>query len=171
MECVAMSNTVEFLSLVAEHQATVWRYLRMLGCEPNMTDDLTQDTFLAVYERPFDNRGRAAAAKYLRTVARNLFLKSLRGKNELLTGSLEEAEAAWGDLVPNESSEDWIDALRTCIEKLELRARRAIQLRYHENQGIDQITKALDTSDDGVKSLLVRAKKSLRLCVEKRVQQ
>ena len=41
-------------------------------------DDLTQETFLCVYRRPFVERSPAATAAYLRTVARRQLLMSLR---------------------------------------------------------------------------------------------
>ncbi|HEX7449919.1 MAG TPA: sigma factor, partial [Pirellulales bacterium] len=56
--------------LIEEHQAGVWRYLRVLGCNAAEAEDLTQDTFLAVLEKPFHDYQRAATAAYLRQVAR-----------------------------------------------------------------------------------------------------
>ena len=64
--------------LVRRHQAAVWRYLRFLGCDPAQADDLTQETFLAVLEKPFEQRCDTATAAYLRTVARNRFLAVMR---------------------------------------------------------------------------------------------
>ena len=39
--------------LARRHQAGVWRYLRLLGCAPDLADDLVQETFLQVLRRPF----------------------------------------------------------------------------------------------------------------------
>ena len=46
----------QLADLVRQHQAGVWRYLRFLGCDRPLADDLTQETFLAVLETPFDIR-------------------------------------------------------------------------------------------------------------------
>ena len=60
--------------LIEQHQAGVWRYLRALGCNATEADDLTQETFLAVIQKPFEDYNSAATAGYLRKVAHNLFI-------------------------------------------------------------------------------------------------
>ena len=40
---------IDLASLVTLHQAGVWRYLRALGCDASLADDLTQDTFLEAW--------------------------------------------------------------------------------------------------------------------------
>src|SRR5437867_2915957 len=64
--------------LVRDHQAGLWRYLRVLGCTASQAEDLTQETFLAVLQKPFQEFSTRATAAYLRQVARNLFISSRR---------------------------------------------------------------------------------------------
>lgn len=52
-----------FARMVHEHQAGLWRYLRYLGCEPALAEDLVQEVFLAVWQRPFEDRGPADAVR------------------------------------------------------------------------------------------------------------
>ena len=93
----AISPAMDLASLINSHQAGVWRYLRVLGCSAAEADDLTQETFLAVWQRPFQQYSAAATSAYLRTVARNLFLTARRrGSKQVPLGELEELEAAWG---------------------------------------------------------------------------
>ena len=47
------ASPLDVARLVREHQAGVWRYLRVLGCPATEAEDLTQETFLAVLTRPF----------------------------------------------------------------------------------------------------------------------
>ncbi|HRJ79073.1 MAG TPA: sigma-70 family RNA polymerase sigma factor, partial [Planctomycetota bacterium] len=65
-------------ALIVAHQAGVWRYLRYLGCDRAQADDLTQETFLQVLRHGFEQRGERETAAYLRKVARNCFLMSVR---------------------------------------------------------------------------------------------
>ena len=58
-----------FVGLIQAHQASVWRYLRFLGC------DEAQETFLAVWAKPFEDRGAAAAAGSLPYPDRREFLR------------------------------------------------------------------------------------------------
>ena len=78
MATVVTKQPRELSDLVQAHQAGIWRYLRFLGCEAAQADDLTQETFLALHARPPADRSAEATSAYIRTVARNLFLMSLR---------------------------------------------------------------------------------------------
>ena len=52
MRTLDMLDRNAITRLVKEHQADLWRHLRMLGCDPAQADDLTQETFLTVMEKP-----------------------------------------------------------------------------------------------------------------------
>jgi RNA polymerase sigma-70 factor (ECF subfamily) len=64
--------------LIETYQAGVWRYLRALGCEAALAEDLTQDTFLAVMQRPFQEVNPAATSAYLRKTALNMLISHER---------------------------------------------------------------------------------------------
>ncbi len=57
-------NGPDAAAFIAKHQEGVWRYLRAIGCDSNLADDLTQETFLAVLRRPFEWVNDAASAGY-----------------------------------------------------------------------------------------------------------
>src|SRR5688572_23610575 len=85
--------------LIEHHQPGVWRYLRALGCEPTLAEDLTQDTFLAVLQKPFQDYNPAATAAYLRRVAYNLFISYQRRAGKVTTveniEDLEQQFSQW----------------------------------------------------------------------------
>src|SRR4051812_1589780 len=82
--------------LIADHQVGIWRFLRALGCEPSLADDLTQETFLAVLERPFAEINQAATSSYLRTIARNLLVSYHRKNGRVtLADNLDEVANEW----------------------------------------------------------------------------
>jgi RNA polymerase sigma-70 factor (ECF subfamily) len=80
--------------IVQQHQAEVWRYLRYLGCSAELADDLTQETFLQYLRAPYEERCAAARSGWLRTVARNLYLRSFR-QPAVTVRELEEGDAVW----------------------------------------------------------------------------
>ena len=151
--------------LVREHQAGVWRYLRVLGCPAAEADDLTQETFLAVLTKPFQDYNRQATAAYLRQVARNLFISSRR--RAVSAVELDEAEAAWLRWAVKDDGAELIAALRSCLESLTERVRQALELRFARGQSRAEIAAALGLSEAGAKNLLQRAKQHLRECVER----
>ena len=58
----ATSAPFDLAGMIRQHQAGVWRYLRVLGCDSAGADDLTQETFLAVLQKPFQDYNPAATA-------------------------------------------------------------------------------------------------------------
>ena len=82
--------------LIETYQAGVWRYLRALGCESALAEDLTQDTFLAVLQRPFQDINPAATAAYLRKTAFNLFISHQRRAGKVTAvEDVEELDRTW----------------------------------------------------------------------------
>jgi RNA polymerase sigma-70 factor (ECF subfamily) len=181
-----MSTGLDLVKLIMTHQAGVWRYLRMLGCEPAEADELTQETFLAVMQRPFDDYHPTATAAYLRTVARNLFIsaerRAARGLAPVQMSALEldAVDRAWTRLGTSRWGTDpdgaqdgfsrMLEALRACLESLTDRARQALDLRFRDKASRASIAASLGLSEDGAKNLLQRSKEQLRVCIERKMQ-
>jgi len=165
---VAASREFDAARLIREHQAGVWRYLRVLGCSPSQAEDLTQDTFLAILQKPFQEINRAATAAYLRRAARNLFISSQRrAARSASTAELDEIEKAWTRWAANDDGEDLLAALQKCLETLTGRARQALELRFRDGCSRADIAAKLGLSEDGAKNLMQRAKQHLRTCIER----
>ncbi|MCZ6597897.1 MAG: sigma-70 family RNA polymerase sigma factor [Planctomycetota bacterium] len=157
-------------ALVRTHQGAVRGYLVVLGCPPHLVDDLVQEVFLAVLRSPFEDRGRTSTSAWLRTVARNLFLKAMsRERRQPPAGDLALAEAAWEEFERDDGGESYIAALRSCMAGLKEDVRTALELRYRERMRRSAIAHQLGLSEAGVKSILVRAKKRLRACIERKL--
>lgn len=171
--------------IIHEHQAGVWRYLRVLGCNEAEAEDLTQETFLAVLEKPFQVYERAATAAYLRQVARNLLIGSRRRASrggvtmrnmgeanvgEMNVAEMDAAEAAWLRWSGHDDGAERLAALRRCLETLTSRARQALELRYGQQASRAAIAAALGLSEDGAKNVLQRAKQHLRVCIDKETE-
>jgi len=157
----------DLAGLVRTHQAGVWRYLRFLGADETLADDLTQDVFLAVFRKPFVEHSAAATAAYLRTVARNLFLMSARKRRRQPTiEQLDLADEVWERLSGRDRADAGLAALGDCVEALEGRARQAVEMFYRHDRSRAEIARELEMSDDGVKSLLRRTRELLRKCME-----
>ena len=159
--------------MVRRHQAGVWRYLRMLGCDGATADDLTQETFLRVLgQKNFVQYSDAATSAYLRRTARNLMISMARRSSRVrLTDSVGILDEVWNrwagaDLTGDEAAE----ALRNCFERLTERAQLALRLRYTDEASRAAIGKALGITEHGARNLMQRAKQQLRQCVKSRLQ-
>lgn len=165
------SAGLDVAGLIKNHQVGVWRYLRVLGCSPTEADDLTQDTFLAVLQRPFKDLGPAATAAYLRKAARNLFLTSKRRNARWATlAELDELEAAWSRWAADDGGHQLLAALEHCLTTLAERARKALEMRFREGRSRSEIAAGVGLSEDGAKNLLQRSKHHLRECIERRMR-
>jgi RNA polymerase sigma-70 factor (ECF subfamily) len=164
-----ISSTTGFdpVRLIQEHQVGVWRYLRVLGVEASQADDLTQETFLKVLEKPFDDYNPQATAAYLRRVAHNLFISAQRRLGRItLVENIEEIDAGWEQWSGEDDGQMRLDALKVCLDGLTDRARWALEARFRDKLPRKNIADELSITEHGAKNLMQRAKKQLRDCVE-----
>ncbi len=165
------SAEADLTALVTLHQNGVWRYLRALGCDASLADDLTQDTFLEVMRRPFVQYNERATAAYLRRVAHNFFISRRRRDGRMtVTENAEALEESWMRWAGFDSGDRSIEALTGCFEQLTERAKLALRLRFAEDSSRQSIAESLGISEHGAKNLMQRAKNQLRECVEKKLQ-
>jgi RNA polymerase sigma-70 factor, ECF subfamily len=171
VEAPTPSGPLDLAGLVQAHQTGVWRYVRFLGADRSEADDLTQETFLAFARSEFAERGDRQTVGYLRVVARNQLLALRRKQNrEISTVELEAADTVWAAAAGSDGSlNEYLDALRECVEQLEGRSRRAVDLQYRDNAGREVIAAELEMKPDGVKTLLRRTRQVLRDCVERKL--
>jgi len=156
--------------LIETHQAGVWRYLRALGCDAALADDLTQDTFLRVLQQPFQDYSPAATAAYLRRAAYHLFISTQRRAGRVVSlDDLDAIDNSWTRLAGEDSGEELLGALRECLEQLTERARLALEMRFRDERSRAEIAAKLSLSEDGAKNLLQRAKERLRDCLEGKI--
>ncbi len=158
--------------LIRTHQTGVWRYLRMLGCEASLADDLTQETFLKVLRRPsFTQHSDAATAAYLRKTAHNLLVsvhrKGGQRRTSFTNDPLDEVWFRWagqdlsGDLA--------VDTLRECLAALTERAQLALKMRFADDSSRTAIADALHITEHGARNLMQRAKQQLKECVQQKL--
>lgn len=156
--------------LIRQHQEGVWRYLRSLGCEASLAEDLTQETFLIVLQKPFQDYDPAATSSYLRTVARNLWIShQRRAKRVVLTEQVEQLDRAWEEWAPSGDADEAVDALTECLKRLTERARWALERRFRDKASRQAIAEGLGITEHGAKNLMQRAKAALRDCVENKL--
>lgn len=157
--------------LIETYQSGVWRYLRTLGCEPALAEDLTQDTFLAVLQKPFQDYNPSATAAYLRRVAYNLFISYQRRSGKVTAvENIQELEEQFTEWAGDDGGEAAVDALRECLQKLSDRARWALEMRFRDDLARNDIADKLEITEHGAKNLMQRAKQQLRECIERKLK-
>jgi RNA polymerase sigma-70 factor (ECF subfamily) len=103
---LAAEDTAAFEQLVRRHQSRVRNWLRQLTRDPARADDLSQETFIRVWQRlrTFDGRGKLVS--WIMRIAFNCFLQARRRhdvgaamaalgpKDDAVVPSLESPDAA-----------------------------------------------------------------------------
>jgi RNA polymerase sigma-70 factor, ECF subfamily len=145
----------------------VRRYLRFLGAERDVVDDLVQEALLAAL-RSFGPGG--APLPWLLTTARNLRAQHLRrlGRRREIA-DLDRLEAAWHEQARPDGGDAQRDALAACLEQLPERTRAALVHRYRDGASRHTIATAIGIGEEGVKSLLARARALLADCMQRRL--
>ena len=70
-------------TLWRDHGVDLQRFLRVLGATRTEAEDAVQEAFLQAIRTPPEQREGVEIAAWLRTVAKNVFLKSLRRTRKL----------------------------------------------------------------------------------------
>ncbi len=137
-------------------------------------EDLTQEVFLRVYKSGLSYKPQSKFQTWVFTIARNLSLNELR-RNKYKTVSLDATFSSDdGELKrqvedPNSASPDdevlrreKAAAVKAAIDGLPENQRVAVLLRRYEQFSYEEIAQTMNVSSKAVKSLLSRARESLK---------
>jgi RNA polymerase sigma-70 factor, ECF subfamily len=163
--------TPKIEQIVHDHQRDLWRFLIALGCRPTEAEDLTQETFVAVFRGGFEYRGRGETAAYLRKVAKHRFISSVRQRKRApVVRNLDDVDEEWALYAGECEGDRRVELLKHCLQILGERARAGLDLRYRAELSRAEIASRLHMKETGVRTLLDRARKALRECVQRKLK-
>lgn len=158
-------------AFVRMHQRMLFRFARTLGASSPTAEDFVQDAFLAALHKEIERLPPSEAALWLRGAVRNLWRMHLRSQRRRPSHvDVDALEAEFAAKVGPDGGDARIEAARICLDRLDGRSRRALELRYAENASREAIGRELELGDDGVKSLLRRLRQVVHDCVERRLE-
>lgn len=171
MERIGAGDHRAFRELVERHQhAIVGTVAKMLG-NASEAEDIAQQVFLRVWRHAKRYRPDAKFTTYLFTITRNLVFNETRRRkrrNEVSADQREENSHASIPEAPHRQPDSELlqEELRRAVDKaiasLPEQQRMAVILRRYEQMPYEDIAKVLGQSVSAVKSLLFRARHSLR---------
>ncbi|MGE0145633.1 MAG: sigma-70 family RNA polymerase sigma factor [Planctomycetota bacterium] len=153
------------------HRAGVWRHLRMLGADPELADDLTQEAFLVwLRKRPGDVTSERLPA-WLRGVARNLLRNARRqGRLVVEVPTDELAESVWLQVAGRSDGDDRLAALRECLTMLAEPDRDLLDRRYRDGDSLEALGASRGIDAEALRSRLRRIQQRLFECVQRRTR-
>ena len=171
MHRIAEGDERAFRELVERHQnAVVGTVARMLG-DPTEAEDIAQLAFLRIWKHAKRWRPEAKFTTYLFTITRNLVFNESRRRTRRKEVSTDEREEESGFQMPSESplgpEEETMklemhQQIDRAIATLPEAQRIAVILYSYEALPYEEIATELKTSVTSVKTLLFRARTTLR---------
>ena len=171
MERIGEGDHEAFRQLVMRHQnAVIGTVAKMLG-NPSEAEDIAQQVFLRIWRHAKRYRPDAKFTTYLYTITRNLVFNETRRKSRKKEVSSDEREENSNRLIEaNPDRQPDAELLQAELQRavddaiagLPETQRMAVVLRRYEQLSYEEIAAVLGLSVSAIKSLLFRARTSLR---------
>ncbi len=181
MTLIAQGDEEAFRLLVERHQRLVYgTVVKMLG-DPVEAEDIAQQVFLRVYKAAKTYTPTAQFKTWLFTIVRNLVVNEYRRRTRAwlqpLPEQIEEAEdgmAAGLELADPQAktpaeealNREMMKSIDSAILALPEQQRLAVVLRRYDEFSYEEIAAVLKTSVSATKSLLFRARETLRSALQ-----
>src|SRR5438128_275746 len=163
MARAAKGDERAFRTLAQRHAGAALRLARRILGNEAAAEDVVQDALLRVWTNAPRWRPEAAFRTWLYRVVVNLCLNARRRAPDLPL----DAAANVADVAPRADAQpetrESHQRLPAAINALPARQRAAIMLTYQEGFGNADVAAMLDTTVSSVETLLVRAKRTLRI--------
>ncbi|MEX2091728.1 MAG: sigma-70 family RNA polymerase sigma factor [Pirellulales bacterium] len=163
----------QFAALWTASQWTISAFIRTLIPDFQQADEVLQRvavTLVRKYDQYDQTRPFAAwavgVAKY-----EVLYFRRERATDKHLFGDDIVEQIASRYEILAEEVDPLRDALKHCLDKLEGRSKRVIELRYRRGLASGVIADEMELSAGAVRMLLCRVRETLRRCIERRTAQ
>lgn len=166
-------NHGDFIRNFAAVQSSLYRYICSLLPNFSDADDILQEVAVISWEKyqSFDDEQSFQA--WIFGIARNKVLHSKRRflrTQSLMAKALEEkAEAQFSQITLNHIEEKQ-DALHDCVNGLDNKQQKVLELRYKNKLTSDLIAEQLKRSSQQIRTQLFRLRSSLRSCISNKLR-
>jgi RNA polymerase sigma-70 factor (ECF subfamily) len=155
-----------FAALYSRYFDRIYGYLRIALRDRHEAEDMAQQVFMKAFESLRSYEMRRPFRAWLFTVARNTAISSLRKQSRSET--MDPAKLAERSKGANEEAERWALSwisdhdLAFLVERLPVRQRQVLALRYLLDLRAREVAAIMDCSENEVRMLQHRAQKFLR---------
>jgi len=174
----AIANKQAFAAIVLRYQAPLLRYITRLGCKNSFAaDDLLQEIFIKVYIHLNEYDPFLQFSSWIYRIAHNEIVSYFRKekrrpsvltKDDLL--GLFENITDDADVIALESEKHIAMEIQVALDRLEPKYRDVIVLKFFEEKSYEEISDILLIPQGTVATLINRAKKKIKICLEKSYQ-
>ena len=170
---VEAGDAEAFRLLMQRHLQPLRGFLALRAPVPDLIDEVAHDAFVFAYQNTRDFT-EGSMQPWLRTIAHNLLRDRLKAyardcaKHERYSEQVRwEMALEYSDKPVSAES----DHLAACLEKLRHHQRTIVDLRYAAQLSSEEIAKRTGRSTLAVRTLLMRVRQQLRMCIESHLEQ
>ena len=164
---VGQGDAAAFGELYRKYQTRLTRFLANLVRQPQIVEEVLDDTLMVVWERAADFKGESKLSTWIFAIAYRKAMKALRRYDVPLEDERSEARPADGD-TPEEAfaHQRLHDLLRKAMGELSPDHRAVVELTYFSDLGYREIAEIMDCPVDTVKTRMFYARRHLKRCLD-----
>ncbi len=168
IESYKKGNKQSFNLIVLKYQKTVYRIVRRIMHDHDITNDIVQDLFIKLYDSLDKFRGESKLSTYIYRMAYNSSMNSLKKiskSNERsfrmddISNKLIDENSDFSELYDDESNEK---DLTKIFDNLPPKQKIVFMMRYYDNLSYEEISQITGTSIGGLKANYFHAIKNLQ---------
>ena len=164
-----------FVQVQLEH-ARLRAYIRSVGVRPDAVDDFAQDAFLIALDKLSEFERGSDFGGWVRQIARRLIANERRKEgrrgrilSDHVTELLLDVPPEAASPVLGKGRADLLAALKACVGKLPEESQTLLRQRYFEEISPGAIGGRLGQNSNQVRQTLLRLRRNLLECIERRV--
>ncbi len=153
-----------FEMLLYRYQNKTFRLVFSIIGNAAHAEEVTQDTFVKIWQALPGYDGRASLATWLYTIAKNTSLTHVRSERYRRTSPIEDGPEPHGKADRTVTRLE-IDQM---VARLPQEQREVVELFYLQDRAVEDVAAMLDLPEGTVKSHLFRARKALGAMMERK---
>lgn len=159
--------------IIRTYQDAIWRVVAFGLHDIATTEDLVQQVFVNAYFKLDTFKRNRDFGAWLRGIARNLLREEMRRRRRytrrLATYRERQAERLADNAAADRHEARLREALEACRETLSSPSAEALEMRYGQALGFDEIAVALKRTVAATRQMMSRIRLALRSCIEERM--
>ena len=167
---VADGNTAAFRELLGRHLQPLRAFISMRAPVPDLIDEVAHDAFVFAHGHICEFR-EGSMQPWLRAIAQNLLRDRIKAHaRETVRRERYGEHMRWEIALANMERpvSDEAEHLDACLSHLPPKLKQLLTLRYENQLSCEEIGEQTGHSTLAVRTLLVRVRQRLKLCIEER---
>jgi len=173
MDPVNDANTKRFLRLFVDNQNTIFSYIFAMVYDNNIADDVLQDTVALMWERFESYQEGTNFGAWGVTIARYKLMDYFKKNRHKYTAISDDLLGKISHTTQQRLGkiDERTAALRDCIQKLNDRDRRLLEIRYEKGLKVKEIARQMNRPIQGLYQAMSRIHHTLLQCIETTLRQ